>query len=352
MINRRLAICLFATSLPATIALANPQQETASVVASKAETPSRQKGPQEEREQPLAPLPSPLTTVVASATPMNPEKTVFLDVPQKKLFLRSKVVCTDCTLEMLCCQERTKEHESIFAFRGEAKVVHAGLLALGARAGKPVSFRPKFAPPSGEQIDIFVHWVNKAGERKRTDIHRWLRHATHRYFSHKLAKLPKGIKVPISELRYDPYNKEILWFGPMSEQQRKRMLALSDDGDYRKAIEHFFEQGKSRQMTAEFVFAGSFHYEQDLGEGKVAKRYAADSGFLICVANFAESLIDVRENSSASDGGQSYEGWKERIPPEETHVLLELVPCGNFSGDESEKVLRKQKPATEADQKK
>jgi hypothetical protein len=35
--------------------------------------------------------------------------------------------------------------------------------------------------------------------------------------------------------------------------------------------------------------------------------------------------MDIREESSASDGAQTYEGWTERIPPEGTPVLLVLT---------------------------
>jgi hypothetical protein len=47
---------------------------------------------------------------------------------------------------------------------------------------------------------------------------------------------------------------------------------------------------------------------------------------LICTSNFGDAMIDVREESSASDGGQTYEGWSERIPPAGTPVLLVLKP--------------------------
>ena len=291
--------------------------------------------PAADAEEKLPPLPAKLSEIVhgPNLVSMNPEQTLFLNRSEKKLFLRTQVACRDCTLEMLCCQERTKEHESILSFRGAAMTVHAGLLAIGAKPGKPVSFNPEFTPPRGQAIEIFVNWIDKAGKPQRVNVRHWLRHTTHRYFSQKLEAAPANIKFPISELRYDPYNKEILWFGPMSKAQRKEMLALSDDAKYRKAIEYFFEQGKSRPMTADFVFAGSFHFDQDLGEGKTARRYAAEAGFLICVANFAESVIDVREKSSASDGGLSYEGWTERIPPEKTPVLLELGPVEESKQD-------------------
>ena len=323
---RTIALVFLVTSIVQNVLIAAPQQETPESNAA-TNASSDEPLPEQEKEKPLPALPKQLNSIIAAATPMNPEQTIFLDLLGKRLYLRSQIVCKDCTLEMLCCQERTKEHESIFSFRGEAKVVHAGLLAIGAKAGKPVSFQPEFTPPSGDQIDIFVRWVDDKGKPQRVDVRKWLRHSTHRYFVYKMESPPPNIKFPISELRYDPYNKEILWFGPMTKEQRKEVLALSDDKSYRKAIDYFFDQGKSRAMDADFVFAGSFHYDQDLGDGKTAKRYAADSGFLICVANFGESLIDVRENSSSSDGGQSYEGWSERIPAEGTQLLLELVPA-------------------------
>ncbi len=46
---------------------------------------------------------------------------------------------------------------------------------------------------------------------------------------------------------------------------------------------------------------------------------------MICVANFADAMIDVRENSTSSDGSQTYEAWTEQIPPEKTPVILELI---------------------------
>jgi hypothetical protein len=35
-------------------------------------------------------------------------------------------------------------------------------------------------------------------------------------------------------------------------------------------------------------------------------------------------MLDIREESSASDGTQTYEGWTERHSPEGTPVLLAL----------------------------
>jgi hypothetical protein len=74
-------------------------------------------------------------------------------------------------------------------------------------------------------------------------------------------------------------------------------------------------------MTAEFVFAGSSMF-RDEETGR--EYYQAEGGHLICTSNFPDAMLDLREESSASDGAQTYEGWTERLPPEGTPVLLIL----------------------------
>ena len=93
-------------------------------------------------------------------------------------------------------------------------------------------------------------------------------------------------------------------------------------------------------MTAEFVFAGSYKFrpEDFEGTGKLLPEvYAAEGGQLVCVANFASSMIDVREESSASDGGQSYEALKGKVPPRGTPVIVELVPAKAAAKNEQPK---------------
>lgn len=278
----------------------------------------------EAKSRPLTPLPPALDTLLKSGTSLNPQNTVILDKEKNRLLLRTEVVCPDCLLEMFCCLEQTKEHESILALRSKAWVVHAGLLALGAEPGRPVIFVPEFKPPTGQKIDIFVNWVDEAGRLQRCDARKWMRHSVSRYYSEKLPVAPPGVKLPLMELRYDPYNKEILWFGQMTPEQRDQLLKLWDDKQYQAAIRSFFTESQSRPMTAEFVFAGSYQYTP---EGSTDRIYAAEGGEVICVANFASSLIEVREASSAADGGQSYEAAPAQIPPRGTPVIMELVPA-------------------------
>ena len=270
------------------------------------------------------PFPKELQKLLDQATPLNPEKTVLLNRDGGKVLLKTNVACEDCPLEMLVCLSQTKEHESVLALQGKAFAIHAALLALGLEPGSPATFSPTFKAPEGPKLDIFVNWVDSKGKLQRRDVHDWIRFTVFRYYSHPLPSAPAGVEFPFLELRYDKFNNELIWYGPMSMEQKKQLLALCSDEQYQAGIMKFYEQSQSRTMTADFVFTGSFHHtDPDSGQ----KYYAAESGHVICVANFAAALIDVREASSADSGAQSYEAWKGKVPPHGTPVVVEIIPA-------------------------
>lgn len=255
--------------------------------------------------------------------PLNPQKTVLIDKGRKRLLLKTRVAQREALLEMFLCKQGTKEHETVVALDADAYVVHAGLLAIGAEPGEPVQYQPEYKPPTGQIIDIFVNWTDETGRPHRRKAQEWIRNVTRRYYVAPLKALPAGFKMPDeTELRHDPKRGELIWFGPMSEAERDRHLALSDDKEYQAAINTFFKESQSRQMDADFVFAGSgFHVDQ---EGK--RYYLAESGNVICVANFSDATIDVAARSTAENASLMFEPWTERIPPLETEVTVELVP--------------------------
>lgn len=260
------------------------------------------------------------------AVPLNQEGTVLLDAKNKTLIVKTEVVLREGTLEMLLCKKQTKEHESILAFDGKAYILHAGLVAMGLEPGKPVNFMPEYKPPTGAKLRIRVVWRDKEGKEHREDAHQWVRYSIHRYFGAPLEKLPAGLTLPKDgDLRYDAVNKELSWYGPMTEKQRDEYLALSQDEAYRKAVRSFFDRTQSRAMEADWVFAGSgFAVDQDEGH----KIYLAESGDVICVANFPSALIDIAAKSS-SQGQENllFEAWTERLPPVATPVRLEISPA-------------------------
>lgn len=297
------------------------QQATSQSQADDSQTAAR--GPEPDNGESQPEFHTDLLKNLDGATPLNPGKTAFLDIKKKRVLLKTRVACNECLLEMLVCPTGTKEHEAVLAFDGKAYVVHSALLALGIKPGRPVVFSPKFQEPDGPKLNLTVHWRDKEGKLQSIDARKWMQTSVSHYFSKPLAEAPAGIEFPFLELRYDKYNKEILWFGQMSEGDKKALLAKCEDEEYQKAIGEFYSKSQPRPMTAEFVFTGSYMTKRT-EEGP--EFYAAEDGYLICVANFASATVDVKESSSASDGSQSYEAKSDVVPPRHTPVILELSP--------------------------
>lgn len=254
---------------------------------------------------------------------LNKQKTVLLDLEGKRLLLRTKVCLQEGVLEMLCCKKQTKEHESILSIDSSAKAIHAGLIAIGAKVGTPVKFSPKFQPPKGQKLSIFLQWKDKQGKLHREPAQCWVRTATNRYFTAKLDQLPEGVVIDKkSELRYDEKYKELIWFGQMSKKERDAFLAKSRQKQFRTAINKFYDESQPRTMKADWIFAGSgFSTDEATGE----KYYHAESGDLICVANFPTAIIDVNIASSASgEGNLLFEANQAKIPPRGTPVTIEI----------------------------
>ena len=260
-------------------------------------------------------------------TPLNPTGTVLLDVPNRRVFAKTAVCFTEGVLEMLLCLTQTKEHESILVFDGKAHTIHAGLLALGLKEGKPSSYDLEsdvYTPASGSKLDVFLHWKDKEGKLHREPAQSWCRNSRFRYYEEPFETLPADLKLdPDGKLRYDDMNKVLFWYGPMSEAQRDAALKLSADENFQKAIHRFHEESQPKQLAADFIFVGSgFVNDPEHGE-----QYLAEGGYVICVANFAAAMIDLSIESSASGNENlTYEAWTERIPPRGSEVLVEIVP--------------------------
>ncbi len=292
-------------------------------------------------------IPTTASTTAAQVEliPLNKKKTALLDIKGKRVLVKAKVVLREGLLEMLACLAQTKEHESILAVDTKAFVIHTGLLAISAEHGKPVQFTPKFKPATGQRIDVFIQWRDKDGRLHREPAQRWIRHTTYRFYVAQMKQLPKGLTISRdSDLRYDKRHKELTWYGPMSDKQRDKLLELTTDKAYRKAIKKFHKESQSRQMQDTWVFAGSmFQVDQETGK----RYYLAEGGELICVANFPTATLDVKSESS-KEGTESltYEAYTERIPPLGTDVTIELVPVFKKSKRDSKSKAKAPKPAT------
>lgn len=96
---------------------------------------------------------------------LMPDHEVWFDVKQKIVVANAEVVLNRGPLEMFACPPNTKEHESILRVKSAAFVIHAGLLAVGAKSGHPVKFDPKYEAATGQEVDIFLVWDHEGKQR-------------------------------------------------------------------------------------------------------------------------------------------------------------------------------------------
>jgi hypothetical protein len=275
--------------------------------------------------------------------PLNKSGTVLLDRKGKRILVKGKVCLTEGPLEMLLCLKQTKEHESILSLNAKAFVIHTGLLALGAKTGTAALFYPKFKAPTGQTIEIFVQWKDQHGRLHRVPAQSWVRESINRFYTVKMKTLPKGVKlVEDDELRFAKKFAELTWYGHMTKKQRDGYLAMTDDKAFRAAIAKFHKRSQPRQMSAGWPFVGSgFFVDKKSGE----RYYQAESGEVVCVANFSTAMIDVAIPSSASGEGLLFEAYTERIPPRGTEVTVELIPVFKKKTDPRKPRVTKEGPS-------
>lgn len=115
--------------------------------------------------------------VEADLKPLTKDGTLQIDTKRKLVVVSGEVCLTEGQLEMFACPKGTKEHESIVAVHCKPQFVHAALLAVGAKKGKPVQFMPEYKPANGARIDIDMLWQDKNGKKQRVRAQEWIQHA-------------------------------------------------------------------------------------------------------------------------------------------------------------------------------
>ncbi len=101
---------------------------------------------------------------------------VWLDTKRKAVVMDGEVCLREGQLEMFACPKGTKEHESIVAIDCLPEEVHAGLLAIGAKPGKPVTFNPEYVPAAGQVVDVFLLWKDAEGGKHQGKAQDWIKH--------------------------------------------------------------------------------------------------------------------------------------------------------------------------------
>jgi hypothetical protein len=89
---------------------------------------------------------------------LDEQAEVWIDRERRRVIVGGQVCLREGLLEMFACPKATKEHESIVSVNAKAYVVHAGLLAVGAKPGEPVQYDPVYRPASGDRIAVEVIW--------------------------------------------------------------------------------------------------------------------------------------------------------------------------------------------------
>jgi hypothetical protein len=101
---------------------------------------------------------------------------VHLEIKGKtrRVLVEAKVCLREGPLEQLLTRARTKEHEAILAADVDGRDIHKALLVAGATAGSPVQFYPKFRPPQGSAIKVFVKWEDEKGQLRTEPAGKWI----------------------------------------------------------------------------------------------------------------------------------------------------------------------------------
>lgn len=98
---------------------------------------------------------------------------IWLDLPGKRVVVGGKIALAEGEIEVFACPKSSKEHEAIVATLCPARLVHAGLLAIGLQPGNPVSFDPEYVPAKGPKVAVLVRWRDADGawqERRAQDL--------------------------------------------------------------------------------------------------------------------------------------------------------------------------------------
>ena len=204
----------------------------------------------------------PLVDEPDALIPLNPQHPIWVTPDRTSVVLTGRVVLRDGFLELLACRVASKEHESILAVRVEPRLIHAALLVVNARPGRPMQMSPVFTPATGDRIDIILRWKDETGTRHESPAQDWV------------------------------------WDMSSPEDNKK-------------------------PMTTHWVFSGSRMVQDYDGNDLYL---ADATGELVGLSNFVGSILDVPIQSSDDNAELMFGCFTERIPPENTLVTIVLTP--------------------------
>ena len=107
---------------------------------------------------------------------VSKDHSIWIDLKRKWVVVDGWVCLREGELEMFACTVGTKEHESVITLKTKSRLVHASLLAVGAKIGNTVKFSPEYKAASGTVIDIIVLWKDKDQKKHAVPGQQWVKH--------------------------------------------------------------------------------------------------------------------------------------------------------------------------------
>jgi hypothetical protein len=106
---------------------------------------------------------------------LSPTDEIWLDAATKRVVVGGVIALAKGEIEVFACPKLSKEHEAIVATNCPARLIHAGLLAIGLEPGRPVSFDPDYAAAEGPKVEVRVRWRDATGQQQEVRAQEWIR---------------------------------------------------------------------------------------------------------------------------------------------------------------------------------
>jgi hypothetical protein len=245
---------------------AEPRPRSAGQADQPAKASEANKSKQQYSSNAHALLPRPNQSAPSKKVPLGRNVWFETEGSHRRVLVSANVCLREGGIECFLCRTRTKEYESILSTDADAQVIHAGLLAAGAKPGSPVRYVEKngevvVVPPTGSRIKISVQYEDK-GKTTTVAAHHWIRNAK-----------------------------------------------------------------TKKDLEDEWVFTGSKLLPSTDDANKKPVYAATSDGSYICVYNMPFAMIDLPVNNPNKDPeARELQPHTERLPPLETKVTLILEP--------------------------
>jgi hypothetical protein len=200
--------------------------------------------------------------------PLDPAKTLLLELSANKKPVRVLVAAEVCMdrgpLEVFLTRKNTKEHEAVLRTDLDAKLIHAALIAAGGKPGSPV----RFVNAQGE-----ADYRPASGSPVAVGVH--------------YTKAGKAHAHPAQE-----------WIRDINTK---------------------------KPMAHNWVFAGSRLLKNE-DRPADPPYYTANSGELVSISNFLDSMLDLPVAVSKDNAALAFEAWTDKLPPLLSGVWVTLEP--------------------------